>query len=238
MNAVDDRTTHAIEHAFWNLFQRKPLSLITLREVADRARVPVEAVTSRYADCRSILRSIEDEQIVQLEELFQSYDWRGLDFANLYEHYQKYFYENEEVLYPLVMEHKDPDFASEYRNLLEDRLFQDLNIYTKKKNNLAPEIVEYLIECFIEMFLIGVARHRFAKEEVAKIANGVMREGFENVLRDDYGVVFKIIYRDERRRPSGWVYLLDERFIHHVGRRREDGRTHPQIQRLPHLEGT
>jgi len=198
MTPIDDRTARAIEHAFWNLFQRKPLNLITLREVADKANVPIDAVTSRYTNCHSILRSIEEDQIAQLDELFNSYDWRGLDFANLYEHFQKYFYENEEVLFPLVMEHRDPDFANDYRSILEDRLFRDLNIYTKKKNSLAPEIVEYLIECFIEMFLIGVAHHRFGKEEVAKLANGVMREGFENVLREEYGVVFKIVYRDDR----------------------------------------
>jgi len=207
----NDRTAQMIQHAFWDLFQRKPLSLITLREVADRAKVPVEDVTSRFNNSQSILRSIEDNQIVQLEELFDSYDWRGLDFSNLYEHFQKYFYENEDVLFPLVMDHRDIEFANDYRAILEDRLFKDLNIYTMKKNNRAPEVVEYLIECFIEMFLIGVSRHGFGKEEVALLANGLMREGFENVLREEFGVVFKIIYREDRRplRMDGFIYWMN-----------------------------
>jgi AcrR family transcriptional regulator len=235
----NERTVRAIEHAFWGIFMNKPIELISVREVADKANLPVSTVTSIFPTCKSILRRIEDNQLAELDELFNSYDWRGLDFNNLYDHYQKYFYENEEILFPLVMDRRDPDFANEYRAILEDRLFRDLNIYTTKKNPRAPEMVEYLIECFIEMFLVGIAHHKFGKEEVTALTNGLMREGFEKMLRDDFGVVFKIIYRTDYRHPrSGWVYLLDERFIHHVGRRREDRGTHPQIQRLPHLEGT
>lgn len=192
----NDRTALAIERAFWSIFADNPIELITLRDVAAKAKVQLPTVEKLYPSTRSILRSIEYRQLIELEELFNSYDWGGLDFSHLYEHYNRYFQENEEVLVPLVIERRDPDFANEYRSILEDRLFKDLNIYSTRKNAHAPQMVEYIIECFVEMFLIGVHNHKFDKEDVASVCDGLMREGFEKMLRDDFGVVFKIIYRN------------------------------------------
>lgn len=186
-----------IEEAYWELFEFKEGQPITMEEVAALSGLPLEEVIASFPTPDSILKSIEDRQLAILEEIFNSTVRTTGQFSRTYRIFQKYYNENERYLEPLVIERRDNSFAQEYRAVLEDKLFQDLEVLMTKKDTHAVEILEFALSGFVEFFLIGISSYKLTDKDVEHLSDALMRHGYERELREGYGIVLGVMAKDE-----------------------------------------
>ena len=192
-SSVDSKIIKTIDDAFWSLYEMHDVQSITLSDVSQVSGIPVESIRTYYKSAAEILRAIENRQLDMLEGLFDEYERGSERFVALFTRFQKHYDKNERYLGPLVIEYRDYKFAMHYRNVVEDRLFKDLDIMMVRKDRHALEVVELVLASLVNLFLNAIALRTVNEEDVMPLSEAIMRRGFEPVLRDTYGVLMGVM---------------------------------------------
>ena len=128
------QTKTDLANAFWQLYQEKPISTITIKELVERAGYNRSTLYYHFPDIYSILEYIEANILNEWEKMLteiittkQSTFLRG-DFSELFPLLHLFLQKNGEQIMFLLGPSGDPQFQQRVKDTLRTKLFSLLEI--------------------------------------------------------------------------------------------------------------
>ena len=181
-------TRDRIIREFWELYKVKPISRITVQQVADASGIHRSTVYFHFQDVYQILESIEG----MLLEKIQSIDatsgdtQEGLQSAGklLFDEYRK----NRTYLRLLVKEQRDYNFSVRYRQEMINLMVDIARESPAEYNEFDQKLVSLTASVIIEAFLQCADDDVFSFEDATKIMQGYMQIGYYRTLSETFHV--------------------------------------------------
>lgn len=183
-------TRQKLTEAFWKLYQERPISKITVKEIAERCGVGRGTFYNHFQDVYAILEEIEQELSVSLNALCEQVRGQDLGLTDfnrvLYDCYSDETMR--EYVRLLVLEHRDPFFAQDYTNTLKKLLYEvcvevDEEECTSKENlvldGAISAVVNLLLNCICTTMDI---------QEINELILGFMQNGIYVTLTNRFGI--------------------------------------------------
>ena len=149
------RTRMAIKTALLALLKDKPVSKITVSELADKACVNRKTFYNHYTDLNSVLREMEEEFLNDIFDIVDKQDvWKDIeDPSGFFERLFTIITENREVFTLLVESGQHVHLLSGFRRKLREvwgeRLFQRENV-DRERLTLLMDYVSYGVIALFE----------------------------------------------------------------------------------------
>lgn len=183
-------TRQKLTEAFWKLYQERPISKITVKEIAERCGVGRGTFYNHFQDVYAILEEIEQELSVSLNALCEQVRGQALGLTDfnrvLYDCYSDETMR--EYVRLLVLEHRDPFFAQDYTNTLKKLLYEvcvevDEEECTQKEklvlDGAISAVVNLLLNCICTTMDI---------QEINELILGFMQNGIYVTLTNRFGI--------------------------------------------------
>lgn len=183
-------TRQKLTEAFWKLYQERPISKITVKEIAERCGVGRGTFYNHFPDVYAILEEIEQELSVSLNALCEQVRGQALGLTDfnrvLYDCYSDETMR--EYVRLLVLEHRDPFFAQDYTNTLKKLLYEvcvevDEEECTSKEklvlDGAISAVVNLLLNCICTTMDI---------QEINELILGFMQNGIYVTLTNRFGI--------------------------------------------------
>lgn len=183
-------TRQKLTEAFWKLYQERPISKITVKEIAERCGVGRGTFYNHFQDVYAILEEIEQELSVSLNALCEQVRGQALGLTDfnrvLYDCYSDETMR--EYVRLLVLEHRDPFFAQDYTNTLKKLLYEvcvdvDEEECTSKEklvlDGAISAVVNLLLNCICTTMDI---------QEINELILGFMQNGIYVTLTNRFGI--------------------------------------------------
>lgn len=141
-------TREKLKNAFWDIYSEKPLTAITVSEVAKRAGFNRSTFYTYYKDIYEILEQTENEILTMLE------NGRHVKFNMLNEQeYRKdmayfgdFLHRNRKCLTILFGENGDPKLSHRIWGMMRSKLVEDM---TEVAGGKDPAVLEYIAEYIV-----------------------------------------------------------------------------------------
>lgn len=183
-------TRQKLTEAFWKLYQERPISKITVKEIAAQCGVGRGTFYNHFPDVYAILEEIERELSVSLNALCEQVRGQTLGLTDfnrvLYDCYSDETMR--EYVRLLVLEHRDPFFAQDYTNTLKKLLYEvcvevDEEECTSKEklvlDGAISAVVNLLLNCICTTMDI---------QEINELILGFMQNGIYVTLTNRFGI--------------------------------------------------
>jgi len=190
------KTRKKIIDAFWEQYKIKPIEKITVKGITDASQIHRATFYLHYQDVYSVLDEIEGILISSLDQVKMEYFETSDDFDNYAKALLKIFQDNGEYLHYLVVENRQPAFATKYKAKLKD---QFPNVFCPKaddsKTNLA---VDMTLSALVDMFILWADTDVFSVDEMISMAKGFMINGIFHTLLNNFDIEPRIDLRRDR----------------------------------------
>ena len=181
-------TRDRIIREFWELYKVKPISRITVQQIADACGIHRSTVYFHFQDVYQILESIEEMLLQKIQDIDTACGdtQEGLQSAGklLFDEYRR----NRIYLRLLVKEQRDYNFSVRCRQEMI-RLMADI---TRKPSceykEFDQKLVDLTASVIIEAFLQCADDEAFSYEDTAKIMQGFMQIGYYRTLSETFHV--------------------------------------------------
>lgn len=183
-------TRQKLTDAFWTLYQNRPISKITVKEIAERCGVGRGTFYNHFQDVYAILEEIEKELSVSLNALCEQVRGQTLgltDFNRIL--YDCYSDEKiREYVRLLVLEHRDPFFAQDYTNTLKKLLYEvcvevDEEECTSKEKLVLDGAISAVVNLLLNCICTTMDIH-----EINELIIGFMQNGVYVTLTNRFGI--------------------------------------------------
>ena len=181
-------TKDRIIREFWELYKVKPLSRITVQQVADASGVHRSTVYFHFKDIYQILESIENMLLEKIQsiDIASTNTQVGLQSAGklLFDEYRK----NRTYLRLLVKEQRDYNFSVRYRQEMTRLMVDIARESPSEHNEFAQKLVNLTASVIIEAFLQCADDDAYSFEDATKIMQGYMQIGYYRTLSESFRV--------------------------------------------------
>ena len=177
-----------IQNAYWSFYEKGEQSRCTVNDICASAGIHRSTFYNYYACAEDVLKSIEDEQMDRLKDLFAMTDRNNIDYASFIPGFLRLFEENRRFIVPLVLEYRDTAYAAGYRSFLEERMMEDLKIVYDSSDNTAASIVRIVVSGLNDMFLRSLQSGIVTLEQSDALSYGMMTVGLTSVLEKEFGI--------------------------------------------------
>lgn len=157
---VSETTKATLKDAFWELYQKKSIEQISIREITDRAGYNRGTFYLYFKDVYDILEQIEQALIAKIYET-PLMKYSGIPcnlntlISGIIQIYQEYFSKLKVLLGP----HGDPGFTIKLQNIIKKELSRTLII----PETFSKEVVDYYIE-FVTAGILAVVMKWISEE--------------------------------------------------------------------------
>ena len=185
-------TQQKLTDTFWKIYQTRPISKITVKEITEQCGVGRGTFYNHFQDVYAILDGIEQELSVSLNALCEQVRGQALGLTDfnriLYDCYSDS--KTREYVQLLVLEHRDPFFAQDYTNTLKKLLFEvcvedEAEACTPKEklilNGAISAFVNLLLDCICTAIDIDIS-------EINEFMMGIMQNGVYVTLTNRFGI--------------------------------------------------
>ena len=175
-------TKKKITEAFWELYKQKSIEKITIKEITLLSQIHRATFYLHYQDIYMVLEEIEKHLIHQLSSLDSNVYRNSWDDMNNYARkVSEIFKRDQEYIHYLIIENREPKFASNYKERLKQMLPEIfISEGCSKKAYYAFDIQCAII---VEMFLRWMDEDNFSVDECIQMMEGIMFRGvFETLL--------------------------------------------------------
>lgn len=172
---VTERTRENLIAAFWQLYSKKRIEKITVKEITTIAGYNRGTFYEYFTDVYDVLEQIENSLLPDLETIPPV---ESADFATQIDLFIQMYEKNSQYYVVLLGDNGDPSFQSKIKNRIKPLLMQSLI----EKSPLDEEELDYTLE-FILSAMLGISSYWYRQEKPMSIEkliplmNGLCREG-------------------------------------------------------------
>lgn len=172
---VTERTRENLIAAFWQLYCKKRIEKITVKEIATLAGYNRGTFYEYFTDVYDVLEQIEESLLPTLETLPP---FEAVDFATSISAFMQVYEKNSQYYVVLLGDNGDPSFQSKIKNRIKPLLMQSL----LEKSAMEAEELDYTLE-FILSAMLGISSYWFRQEKplpidrLIPLMNDLCREG-------------------------------------------------------------
>ena len=149
MNKQPDKTAQTkfiLSTAFWELFKKKPITKITVKNITDRAGFYRSTFYLYFTDVYDVLDQIEDNILHDWEIMIKEV-WEQGKQAMMFEMVTTFFKQNGEYMCVLLSPKGDPSFQQKIKSIMRPKMFSHFKL--SEKNAKGSMIFEFLISAML-----------------------------------------------------------------------------------------
>jgi len=190
------KTRKKIMDAFWSQYKMKPIEKITVKGITDACQMHRATFYLHYHDVYAVLEEIEDILITSLDQAKMEYFETADDLNNYAKVLLKIFQDNGEYLHYLVVENRQPVFATRYKNKLKDKF---PNAFCPKVDDIKSKLaIDMTLSALVDMFIQWADTHVFSVDEMICMAKGFMINGIFYTLLNNFDIEPRIDLHSDR----------------------------------------
>lgn len=183
-------TQQKLTDAFWKLYQQRPISKITVKEITELCGVGRGTFYNHFQDVYAILDEIENELSISLNELCEQVRGQPLSLTD-FNHILYGCYSDEKIreyVRLLVLEHRDPFFAQDYTNTLKNLLYEVcVEVDEEKCTSKERLILDGSISAVVNLLLNCICT-TMDIQEINELIIGFMQNGIYVTLTNRFGI--------------------------------------------------
>lgn len=185
------KATHQkLTDAFWKLYQQRPISKITVKEITELCGVGRGTFYNHFQDVYAVLGGIENELSISLNELCEQVRGQPISLTD-FNHILYSCYSDEKIreyVRLLVLEHRDPFFAQDYTNTLKNLIYE-VCVEAEKEECTPKEklILDSAISAVVNLLLYCVCT-TMDIQEINELIIGFMQNGIYVTLTNRFGI--------------------------------------------------
>jgi len=185
---INNAVVDSIVDVYWSMFEKGDTTSINSYDVCVMGNIDRNTFDKYFESASDILAHVEEEQLYRLEKFFESTEGMTRHYVRFVKIFREYFLSNARYLVPLVLDYRDPAFSFEYRSMLEDRMFKDLDVVLFKRDERSVQVIDIVISGIIDIFLRSVAVKELSDDDLIIILEGYMDRGLRMTLKDNFGI--------------------------------------------------
>ena len=178
-------TTRKINDVFWNLYQKKPISKITIAEIADAAQIHRATFYRHFADVYAVLEGIEQDLFQQLKVLDATQIGAHENLNSFGQKIYQLLSAKREYIHFLVVLNRDAEFSQHYKERLQSVVARVVTAEAKTAKNAA--IMKVIYGVIIEFILQCIDQDTLTSDEIMAMVDGTMKVGLNQTLLDNFG---------------------------------------------------
>lgn len=185
MPQVRQRQTHTEEYlaqAFWELYARKPIGQISVKELTERAGVNRSSFYGHFDDLYDLFRQEQEKLLEGIEAYIRETCQAGADKSPM-EHILRYYRQNVSKLTLLCGEGGDPGFSVRLRERIVPELMDDLQIPPEDQEGYY--ILDFIISSMLSFLTMWFRReaHMPSSKMLASIRGTLLDGGRAALLK-------------------------------------------------------
>lgn len=182
------KTRRAITRAFWEIYQEKDISEITVKEISERAHVHRATFYAYYKNEHDLLHSIEEEQIQKFKEVTETYTDRDDNYQAYFAALQKLYKDNAMILKPLLENYREGEFAVRFRAVLGEKLRKDIGWPEYDHNSREGLMMASVLNGLIETFMFCLECDMLSLEHIYQYFTQSIHIGIAPAMQNVFGI--------------------------------------------------
>jgi AcrR family transcriptional regulator len=171
-------TIERIKQAFWSLYEHKPLSEITVKQITNAADYNRGTFYLYFDNIQQVLDLIEDDLINDMvgdvePENMLSFMLLRRPLGEELESFSKIFDEHRRYLVVLFGDNGDPAFARKLKNAIKDKLVPVLQVITSSSAQACDYALEYILSGEIGLLTQLFSEGSFPDADDARLAEAL-----------------------------------------------------------------
>ena len=187
-DAARSKTKNAIVQAFWNLHLQKDICKITVKDITEAAGIHRATFYLYFDSVYAVLDSIKSEQLDDLKKVCSTYISSENGYETFLSAMRKLYDENEVFLEPLLCQHRGQEFASQYRQIMKDKLRKDIGWKQYQKNSKEYLLIDSVLSGMIETFICCLQTRVIPLDCAYRIASESVENGIVCAMKQELGI--------------------------------------------------
>lgn len=182
------QTKIKITKAFWELYKKKRIEKITIRDITDACGIHRATFYLHYPDVYAVLEQIKNMLLNELYQTDASLIQSPSDLTQFAHHLYTLYGQRRDYLHYLILEQPEPEFALRYRQILMDKLCCAGKVDLTSLPPNTKSIVEMTLYGLVDMFIFWADEEQFSFDEMMRISQGFISNGISKTLYEELDV--------------------------------------------------
>lgn len=182
------QTKTKIAKAFWELYKKKRIEKITIKDITDACGIHRATFYLHYPDVYAVLEQIKN---VLLNELCQT-DSPSIqspsDLTQFAHNLYVLYGQRRDYLHYLLLEQPEPEFSLRYRQILMDKLCCASGVDLTSLPPKTKSVVEMTLYGLVNMFIFWIDEDQLSFHDMMQISQGFINNGISKTLYEELGV--------------------------------------------------
>lgn len=182
------KTKNAIIQAFWNLYLQKDISKITVKDITEATGIHRATFYLYFDSVYTVLDSIKSKQLDNLKKVCSTYTSSENGYETFLTAMRKLYDENEVFLQPLLCQHRGHEFASQYRQIMKNKLCKDIGWKQYPENSKEYLLIDSILSGMIETFICCLQTRVIPLDCAYRIASKSVENGIAFAMKQELGI--------------------------------------------------
>ena len=179
------KTKNAIVQAFWSLYLQKDISKITVKDITEKTGIHRATFYLYFDSVYAVLASVKSEQLSHLKIVCSTYTSSENGFLTAM---RKLYDENEVFLEPLLCQHRGQEFASQYRQIMKNKLRRDIGWKQYPESSKEYLLIDSVLSGMIETFISCLQTRVIPLDCAYRIASKSVENGIAYAMKQELGI--------------------------------------------------
>ena len=182
------KTKSAIVQAFWNLYLQKDTCKITVKNITEATGIHRATFYLYFDNVYAVLDSIKSEQLDNLKKTCSTYTSSENGYETFLTAMRKLYDENEVFLEPLLCQHRGREFASQYRQIMKNKLRRDIGWKQYPETSKEYLMIDSVLSGMIETFICCLQTRVIPLDSAYRIASKSVENGIACAMKQELGI--------------------------------------------------
>ena len=182
------KTKNAIVQAFWSLYLQKDISKITVKDITEKTGIHRATFYLYFDSVYAVLASVKSEQLSHLKIVCSTYTSSENSYETFLTAMRKLYDENEVFLEPLLCQHRGQEFASQYRQIMKNKLRRDIGWKQYPESSKEYLLIDSVLSGMIETFISCLQTRVILLDCAYRIASRSVENGIAYAMKQELGI--------------------------------------------------
>lgn len=167
---------------------QKAISRITVKNITEATGIHRATFYLYFDSVYDVLDSIKSEQLESLRKVCSVYTSSENDYGAFLTAMRKLYDENETFLEPLLCQHRGQEFASQYRQIMKDKLRKDIGWRQYPETSKEYLLTDSALSGMIETFISCLRTRVIPLDCAYRIASKSVENGIASAMKQELGI--------------------------------------------------